>query len=189
MHRNGFRDGWFRSLTADEAPDFAAHLKRLPDDCVRRRFLRQMRPADLDTHARRALAAGEVLGWYRNGVLRGVAELYASRGTAEAAFSVEPDWRGRGIGQALLSLVLRRARNRGCRSLIVMTTRDNAPMITIALRQGARLEREGTEVVGRFDLEPATLGSRLADVTEEEAAVARTLAGQWGRMAAAWLPG
>ena len=190
MFMDSFRDGWFSSLSRSDRADLVAHWERLPDDCLRRRFLRPMARHDLEAHAARALGPGaEVIGWYRDGVLRGVAELHMDTNGSEAAFSVEPDYRCQGIGQALMSHVLRRARNRGCRALVIMTTRDNMPMIQIARKAGARLEYEGTEVIGVFRLERATFGTHLADMAEEEAAVFPDLVSHLGRMAAAWLPG
>ena len=190
MFMDDFRQGWFRSLTPDERPELVAHWQRLSPDSLRRRFLRPMREEDLDTHARAALGPGaEAIGWYRQGVLRAVTDIYLSRGVAEAAFSVEAAYRGQGIGRRLLDHALRRARNRGCHTLLIMTTRDNMPMVRLALSAGARLDYDGTEVTGVFDLAPASVTSHLADMGEEEAGILSELPARLGRMAAAWLPG
>ena len=170
MFMDSFRRGWFRSLGPDERPALVAHWKRLSPDSLRRRFLRPMRDEDLETHAARALAPGaETIGWFHDGVLRAVTDIYLDRGVAEAAFSVEAAYRGRGIGRRLLDHALRRARNRHCRTLLVMTTRDNMPMVRLALSAGARLEHDGTDVVGHFDLGKADPASHFADAAEEEA--------------------
>ena len=189
MFMDSFRRGWFRSLSPDERPELVAHWQRLSEDSLRRRFLRPMRQADLDAHARAALSPGaEVIGWFRDGVLRAVTDIYLSRGVAEAAFSVEPEYRGQGIGRRLLDHALRRARNRACRTLLVMTTRDNMPMVRLARSAGARLEHDGPEVVGYFDLAPADLSSHLADIGEEEAGLLSEAPGRLNRMLSAWLP-
>jgi len=189
MFMDSFRDGWFRSLTRDELPELVAHWKRLSAESLRRRFLRPMRDADLEAHARKALGdEAEVIGWYHDGVLRGVSDIYLDRRGAEAAFSVESGFRGRGIGKRLLAHALRRARNRGCQTLMIMTTRENTPMIRIARHHGARLEFEGSEVIGYFDLKPASLMTHIADLSEEEAGVLTDMPRRMGRMIAAWLP-
>lgn len=190
MFDTPFLDGWFHSLGTEDRSALAAHWARLDEDCLRRRFLRPMRPADLAAQAEAAIAPGaEVIGWFRRGVLRGAAELHHETSPAEAAFSVESEYRSRGIGQALMDHVLRRARNRGCLRVMVMTTRDNRPMIRIAEKAGARFEFEGREVFGFIDLERPNLVTRMADLGEEETSLAAEIVGRMERMAAAWLPG
>jgi len=190
MFMDSFSRGWFRSLSPDERPALVAHWQRLSPDSLRRRFLRPMRDEDLETHAARALAPGaETIGWFRDGVLRAVTDIYLDRGMAEAAFSVEAEYRGQGIGRRLLEHALRRARNRHCRALLVMTTRDNMPMVRLALSAGARLEHDGTDVVGHFDLARADPASHFADAAEEEAGWLSEMPARLGRMASAWLPG
>lgn len=189
MFLDSFRQGWFRSLDRGDRAELLAHWTRLSDDSLRRRFLRPMRRPDLEAQADRALSRGsEVIGWYLHGTLRAVTEVYLDAEAAEAAFSVEAAHRGQGIGRRLLDHALRRARNRGCRSLIVMTTRDNQPMIHLARSAGARIETDGIEVTGRFPLARASLTTHLADLGEEEAGMFQGLAEQAGRMAAAWMP-
>jgi len=190
MFLDSFRQGWFRSLTPEEAPELVAHWQRLSALSLRQRFLRQMRAEDLRAHARRALGPGaEVIGWFHDGVLRAVTDIYLDRHCAEAAFSVEAEHRGQGIGRRLLDHALRRARNRGCRGLMVMTTRDNMPMVRMARSAGARLEHDGAEVIGHFPLDPATPASHTADLIEEGAALVSDMGGRIGRMAGAWLAG
>ncbi|MEM1343964.1 MAG: GNAT family N-acetyltransferase, partial [Pseudomonadota bacterium] len=177
MPNQSFLDGWFRSLAPYEGEALVSHWERLPEPCIRRRFLRPMNHAAFTERASLALGSGgEVIGWFRDGILRGVSELYTDGETGEAAFTVEPGYRSKGIGQALLDHVLRRARNRGCARLIVMTTRENQPMIRIATKAGAHLEYEGTEVVGTVALAPATGFSRLADLREDEAGILASMA-------------
>jgi len=155
MFMDSFSRGWFRSLSPDERPALVAHWQRLSPDSLRRRFLRPMRDEDLETHAARALAPGaETIGWFRDGVLRAVTDIYLDRGMAEAAFSVEAEYRGQGIGRRLLEHALRRARNRHCRALLVMTTRDNMPMVRLALSAGARLEHDGTTLRATSPMRP-----------------------------------
>ena len=58
-------------------------------------------------------------GYFEDGVLRGVSELHPlgamDVATAEAAFSVESDWQGQGIGSTLMERILAAAcaRRRG----------------------------------------------------------------------------
>ncbi|MGF1501410.1 MAG: GNAT family N-acetyltransferase [Paracoccaceae bacterium] len=190
MYIDSLRDGWFRRLRTDERPLLLEHWGRLPDDCVRRRFLRPMRTADFKAHADAVFGTGaEALGWFRDGVLRGVGELFKGGTTAEAAFTVEPDFRRNGIGRALLQHVARRARILGCQTLVVMTTRDNAPMLRIALHEGATLEHDGLDVTGTIALDPATFATLFLDRQEEDASAVSEVATRMARMARAWWPG
>ncbi len=178
---------WYGGLARSDAPLVVAHWQRLPDDCIRRRFLRRMRKADFERHAQAILGPGaHAIGWFCDGALRGVAELFAMPGGGEAAFTVEPDWRRRGVGQGLMRRVLRRASHLGMHEVVVMTTRDNLPMIRLAESVGARLSFDGCEVTGTIPLAPATAASRMIEAAEETASGFATVVDGAARIAAAW---
>ncbi len=180
---------WYGGLGRADAPAIAAHWRRLPEDCIRRRFLRRMRPEDLARHAEAIVGPdAHAIGWFCDGALRGVGELFRIPGGGEAAFTVEPGWRRRGVGQGLMRRLLRRAAHLGLRQVIVMTTRDNLPMVRLAESAGARLEFDGAEVTGVIPLAPATAASRLLEAAEETASGLASVVDGAARIAAAWRP-
>lgn len=162
----------------------AAHWCRLPAPSLRRRFLRQMDRAALAARAAETLdGRAHLIGWHADGVLRGVAELHPAGARAgEAAFTVEPGWRRRGIGRTLLRRLLRRARNLGLGEVLVITTRDNPAMVRLALGEGARIVADGAELAGLFTLAPPTPVSLGLDIGGELAGLAAAL----GTRAAVW---
>jgi RimJ/RimL family protein N-acetyltransferase len=181
---------WYASLTEADRDRLVAHWMRLPEDCIRRRFMRAMGPAALRTHADEVFAGdARAIGWFHEGILRGVAELFPLRGgVGEAAFTVEPEFRRRGVGKGLLRRVLRRARNLGLQRVEVMTTRENTAMVRLARACGGELRYDGREVTGVFDLEPATPVSLAHEMAEEGAARSAELADRAVRFAAGLLP-
>ncbi|MBL8573320.1 MAG: GNAT family N-acetyltransferase [Hyphomicrobiaceae bacterium] len=99
-------------------------------------------------------------GYFEDDCLRGVSELRSvgdfSRGDAEAAFSIEPDWRGRSIGTELMRHTLRSARNRRVRRLYMNCLATNKVMQRLARRFKAELEFDAGDVVARVVPDRAT---------------------------------
>lgn len=183
---NGWR--WFRTLRADETEKLIRHYLRLGPEGLAARFFRPMGEADL-----RAYVAGardrdwQVIGWFHRGVLRGTAELFVAGGAAEAAFAVEPAWRGQGVGTALMAHLRRRAQNRGVGRINMLTARTNTAMIHIAQGQGAQLRTEDGEVQSHLCPGPATAQSLILDLAEEETGILASLAARvWRGLAWPW---
>lgn len=73
----------------------------------------------------------------------GAAHIAVGRdGTAEAAFSVDAEQRGRGLGRALLARAILCARNRGVHTLHVHFLPENSAMRALARGAGMRIETE-----------------------------------------------
>ncbi len=105
--------GWFRRLWHGDEDALLAHYRRLSQRDIRLRFLHAVSDEFLTGQSRKLRAAGYVvIGWFREGVLRGVAELALDGQAAEAGFSVEEAWRELGVGWRLMERALRRARRR-----------------------------------------------------------------------------
>jgi ribosomal protein S18 acetylase RimI-like enzyme len=137
------QDAVVRRLRRGEAQGFYEHLLRLDPDSRRRRFGAVVREDFLREYAFAPYRPGTVLeGAFVDGVLRGVGELRpldAAGEMAEAAFSVEPAFQGRGLGRRLLDRLLLIAGNHGVRIVTVVTTSDNAAMSRLFRSAGGRL--------------------------------------------------
>jgi RimJ/RimL family protein N-acetyltransferase len=182
---NASADGAVRALWTFDRDDYAAHLKRLSPEDRRSRFRAALSDAAIDEHVRRVLKrGGHVVGWFVDGALRGAAEvaLAPDGRSAEAAFEVEPAWRGRGVGSELVSRALLWARNRGARRLYIHTTRRNVAMLAAARRSGAVFEFDLADAEGVIEAARPDWRSHV-----EEARLAEEGALAWVRGAArAW---
>ncbi|MCB1479921.1 MAG: GNAT family N-acetyltransferase [Rhodobiaceae bacterium] len=143
--------GVIRRLWVTETPAFREHLARLDGDSRRLRFAGAVSPQYVEAYANDALKrATAVYGWFEGADMRAAAELHGpmfSR-TGEAAFSVEPDYQGRGIGTALMGRIVLSARNRGMRHLVVSCLSENSPMQKIVRHHDAEIEFHTGETVG-----------------------------------------
>lgn len=187
-----WRQGAFRRLCGLDRKAYAEHLRRLSPDDRRARFHHAVSDGWLDAHAARAVAGrGMALGWFCDGMLRAVAEVSLSNdgASAEAAFDVEADWRGHGVGSQLVARVLLWARNRGARRLIIETTRGNVAMLRAATRHGAAFTFDLGAAEGVIEADGPTLRSHLQEALQAQESAQR-LAGQAGaRLRAALTPG
>ncbi|NKB16769.1 MAG: GNAT family N-acetyltransferase, partial [Sphingomonadales bacterium] len=82
-------------------------------------------------------------------------------------FSVEPGYQGRGIATELMGRVIRSARNRGVRHLIMTCLADNAKMQAVARHYDAELRFEYGEVIGEVLPDHASASSLLAEALED----------------------
>lgn len=80
---------------------------------------------------------------------------------AEFAVSVWPQARGRGYGDRLFRMGVLHARNRGCHIMHIQTLSENGPMLAIAMRAGAILERHGQESNAWLRLKEDTLSTHM----------------------------
>jgi len=100
---------------------------------------------------------------------------------AHLAFSVDPQWstcaefgvsvdvrlRGRGLGARLFERAVTHARNQGVSLMFIHALSENTPMLKIAKKAGARVEREGSESDAYLSLPVANLDSQLNELLEE----------------------
>ncbi|MBM3607001.1 MAG: GNAT family N-acetyltransferase [Alphaproteobacteria bacterium] len=152
--------GVFRRLWASEEAAFRAHLMRLPAEARRNRFAMGVSDAFIDGYAQRSFGYENVLtGWFVDGELRAAGELRPvnpSRllgigGDMEAAFSVEPQWQGHGVGSELMRLVIRAAQTRSCKTLYLSFLTGNQPMRKLALKFDAHIEMDRGDAHGEID--------------------------------------
>jgi GNAT superfamily N-acetyltransferase len=87
---------------------------------------------------------------------------------AEFGVSVQQASRGRGYGARLYEHATMHARNAGVHMLFIHALSENAPMISIARKHGAKVERDGSETEAYLRLPPANLDSQLTELVSEQ---------------------
>ncbi len=163
-----------RILSAKHRPKIAAHLKSLG---TQDRYLRFGYPAtdeQIDGYvAKLDFARDDVYGVF-NRRLQIVS-------MAHLAFSVDPQWatcaefgvsvdlkmRGRGLGARMFDRAMTHARNEGVSLMFIHALSENTPMLKIARKAGARVERDGSESDAYLSLQPANLDSQMHEFFEE----------------------
>jgi GNAT superfamily N-acetyltransferase len=136
-----------RRLRRGESTLLRDHLKRLDADSRFQRFGAVTGDRALEDHAKRCFENDAVVfGYFVDGVPRGVGELHGlGQGRiedgAEAAFSVEKDWRGLGVGAALLARIVEAAAQAGARTLDLSCLAHNRAMQDLVRAYEARPDR------------------------------------------------
>jgi GNAT superfamily N-acetyltransferase len=173
MRQIDTRAGLIRRLLPSDFERFRDHLLRLDAKTRRDRFSAAVSDSFLETYAARGFAADSgavIFGHVAEGAVHGVAELcqfpVPDRHEAEAAFTVEPVYRRRGIGTGLFRRALLAARNRGVATLHVRCLPENRAMQSLARRHGARLLFDVDETLGKVEACPATPFSVLKEFME-----------------------
>jgi GNAT superfamily N-acetyltransferase len=90
---------------------------------------------------------------------------------AEFGVSVLPSARGRGYGARLFDRAAMHAANDGISLMFIHALSENAAMLSIARKAGARVERDGTESEAYLHLPAPTLDSRVTEMVEETVAM------------------
>ncbi|MEN5081902.1 GNAT family N-acetyltransferase [Bosea sp. TWI1241] len=149
------RQGEVRRLWPAERDLFTAHLLRLDPATRRERFGTPVNDAFLRDYAATTFGIdGLVYAYVEAGEVRGAAELRGLEEivvqTGEAAFSVERDWRRRGIGEALFRRLITAARNRGIGTLYMTCLPENAAMRRLARKFEAEMVGGFNDVEGRI---------------------------------------
>lgn len=145
----------YRRLWHSDSAAFRDHLLRLPVESRHNRFGMAVADDFVERYSLRSSAIENVLyGFFDDdGILRAVGELrplspphlLGVGGEMEAAFSVEPGWRKRGVASELMARVIRAARVRCCTTLYLSFLTGNVPMRRLAMKFGARIETDHSE--------------------------------------------
>jgi GNAT superfamily N-acetyltransferase len=86
----------------------------------------------------------------------------SSRGRAmEFGVSVLPEGRGKGLGMRLFMHAVMHARNQGASHLMIHALTENGPMLRIAAKAGAAIERDGLDAEAWLKLPHDTVGSHI----------------------------
>lgn len=89
---------------------------------------------------------------------------------AEFGVSVLNKARGRGFGARLFEHAALHARNRSIDTLFIHALSENAPMLAIARKAGAIVERDGSESEAWLRLPPDTVASHVGEAIERHIA-------------------
>ncbi len=164
--------GFIRRLLTSESYLLREHLQRLDAEARHRRFSHDVSDDFIARYASRAGDFGNVtFGYFVEGEVRAVAELrpdvLMQRDGAEVAFSVEKPFVNRGIATQLMGRVIRTARNRGLRHLMLVCLPDNAKMQAIARHYGAELKVEDGSVIADIIPKDPDYQSWVAEILDE----------------------
>jgi len=148
----------YRKLNAGDARSFGEHVVRLSPDDRRSRFAGTVSDREIHRYcASLDWTRTTVIGFFDDGVIRAAVELRmdAAAGSAEAAFSVERDFQGKGIGSALMRRIVTVAQNSGITRLRVFCLPENWRMRALLARFSAESEVNIDEVAAAIQLRPA----------------------------------
>jgi RimJ/RimL family protein N-acetyltransferase len=145
----------FSVLGVADIPLLVAHLTGLDPQARKDRFNGGESTEVIADYAQRCIQPGVlVIAARKDGDIIGVGELHPSSiNVAEAAFSIDADWRGKGIGTALFALILEAAWSRGLSEMDVSTHPGNEAMKKLARKFGAEMRFSGGDGFGRIDLD------------------------------------
>jgi GNAT superfamily N-acetyltransferase len=164
--------GNFRKLLPTESLLFRDHLLRLDPDSRRLRFANSVPDDYIAGYAMKAADAGSlVYGYFEDGHLRAAGELKRASAfwgkTAEAAFSVESGYTNHGLASELMGLIIRSARNRGVRHLILSCLSENSPMQAIARKYAQDLQIDHGDVIADIVPTGADYMSVVSEMLED----------------------
>ncbi|MGO9007110.1 MAG: N-acetyltransferase family protein [Beijerinckiaceae bacterium] len=179
-----------RRLWPSDVADYREHFLRLDSRARYSRFCTLMSDDVIIRHAEKCFGSDCLIyGLFVDGVLRAAAELHVrepgatkSTGEPEATFSVEKEWRHKGIGGILMERVIRAARNRGFRKVVITCLPQNFAMQSLAQKFGANLSFGSSEVTGQFALRIPTLRSIFDEIVDDSLGFAAAILNQQNRM-------
>ena len=178
------RDGVLRRLLPADLGGFRDHLLRLDAQSRRSRFGMEASDAFVMAYADRCSGIDDVIyGFVADGVVRAAGELrgighnlpLGFGGNAEAAFSVEIDWRRRGIGAQLMGRIVRAARNRRAQTLYMSCLANNEPMLRLARKFSAQLRFEPEPAHGEVAPRAPTPATFLGEAADDAAGFATAM--------------
>src|SRR5690349_15288784 len=115
MIEQAIQTSYIRKLWPSDEAAFREHLLRLDAESRHDRFAMGVSDEFIRNYAERCFRLeGAIFGYFADGELRGAGELRMigdDHRAAEAAFSVEHDWRRHGVGKDLMERIVRAARN------------------------------------------------------------------------------
>jgi GNAT superfamily N-acetyltransferase len=152
-----------RRLWSVDREIFRAHLFRLDPESRHDRFNGGASDEFLNRYADRCFAPRDVIfGAFIEGALRGAGEMRpledgelqplspATPAHAEAAFSIEREFRRRGLGAQLFERLMRAAANHHISEIDFTCSADNRPMRSLAHKFEAEMHFRADQITGRL---------------------------------------
>jgi GNAT superfamily N-acetyltransferase len=174
---------WHGDMTA-----FRDHLLRLDSRSRQQRFGGGMSDDFITQYAESCFGQGDlVFGAFVDGRLRGAGELRSKEAIwseqapfqrhihAEAAFSVEDDFRRRGIGEQLFGRIVRAASNHGVETIEIVCQPDNVGMMHLASKFKTHFTFEENQFTGRLTARRPTPFSLMREGSRDIADFASSL--------------
>jgi RimJ/RimL family protein N-acetyltransferase len=88
--------------------------------------------------------------------------------SAEFGVSVHASARGRGYGYQLFKRALMHARNANASTILIHALSENAPMLKIARKAGATLDRDGSETKALLKVPKGNLRTKMAEIFTDQ---------------------
>jgi GNAT superfamily N-acetyltransferase len=163
-----------RILSSKHRPQISAHLKSLSPQDSYLRFGYTATDEQIENYvAKLDFGRDDIYGVFNRRL-----EIMAM---AHVAFSADPQWatcaefgvsvdqklRGRGLGARLFERAVVHARNQGVALLFIHALSENTPMLKIARKSGARVQRDGSESDAYLTLPAANIDSQVNELIEE----------------------
>jgi len=167
-----------RRLWPSDMEAFRDHLLRLDSRSRHERFGGGMSDDFLVHYAEHCFGQGDLLyGAFVNGHMCGAAELRSNMAIwseqapfgrhihAEAAFSVETEYRRRGIGEKLFRRIQRAATNHGVETIEIICLPDNVGMQRLAQKFKTQFTFEENSLTGRLTARRPTAYSLMREAS------------------------
>lgn len=168
-----------RKLLTHERPLFVDHLKKLPAADRHFRFAHNHVTDELIDRYVAGIDPGDLLlGCFLDDRLAGAAHVAFADAVAELGISVEPEARGRGMGEELFRRASRWARNRRVERLYTLCQADNRSMVALAQKVGMSIHRESGTAEAFLALDPPDLLS----VSDELSVGVNTVMEDWAEL-------
>ena len=137
-----------RQFGQPDAAALAEFVTSLDLSGLQVRFNRVVTPSTIEVHYRGLdWSTTIVIGWCVDGTVQALAEAFLHAGPegsqAEIALCVHQDWRGRGIGHALLSKLVQAVARRGARRSVFVLTPGDCGTARIVRRLGGVIDAAG----------------------------------------------
>jgi GNAT superfamily N-acetyltransferase len=156
-----------RILNHNELPLLRDHLLRLDPQSRRDRFHGSVDDTFIASYIARCFGPKTIaIAFVENDEVHGVAELHepvSDDDVPELAFSVEENFRRRGVGSILFKTLLDEASRAGYRRLRVTTGAQNDAMRALARKFGAHLVFDHGEFAGTIDLTAPSITMSAGD--------------------------
>jgi GNAT superfamily N-acetyltransferase len=166
-----------KSLGQRHAPKILEHMLSLGEEDRRLRFGSRLGDAGIQRYVESIDFEGDGLFGVFDQHLRlrafchmAVLE-YEGLTAGELGLSVDPEYRGHGLGSLLFARACNHARIKGIQRAFVHCLMENRSMLNIALKAGMEVDSGGGEYEAHLRLPPAWTGTHLQEALHEQMAI------------------